>query len=46
MIVAFYIIATIAIKLIDKIRGMDQVKDVDLEKEQSTEDSDVEDDVQ
>ena len=46
VIVAFYISATIAIKLIDKIRGMDQVKDVDLEKEQSTEDSDVEDDVQ
>ena len=46
VIVVFYIIATIAIKLIDKIRGMDHVKDVDLEKEQSTEDSDVKDDVQ
>ena len=31
VIIVFYVIATIALKLIDKIRNMEEVKEVDME---------------
>lgn len=37
VIVVFYIIATIALKLIDKIRNMEEVKEVDMEEAQPEE---------
>lgn len=39
VIVVFYIIATIALKLIDKIRNMEEVKEVDMEEAQFEEDA-------
>lgn len=46
VIIVFYIIATIALKLIDKIRNMETAKAVDLEETQPEEKPDVQNDTQ
>lgn len=46
VIIVFYIIATIALRLIDKIRNMETVKNVELEETQSEKETDVQNDTQ
>ena len=46
VIVVFYVISTVAIKLIDKIRGMEKVTEIDMEESQPDEKMDAENDVQ
>ena len=46
VIIVFYIIATIALRLIDKIRNMETVKNVELEETQPEKETDVQNDTQ
>lgn len=46
VIIVFYIIATIALRLIDKIRNMETVKNVELEETQPEKEKDVQNDTQ
>ncbi len=46
VIIVFYIIATIALRLIDKIRNMETVKNVELEETQPEKETDVQNDIQ
>ena len=46
VIIVFYIIATIALRLIDKIRNMETVKNVELEEPQPEKETDVQNDTQ
>ena len=46
VIIVFYIFATIALRLIDKIRNMETVKNVELEETQPEKETDVQNDTQ
>lgn len=46
VIIVFYIIATIALRLIDKIRNMETAKNVELEETQPEKETDVQNDTQ